>query len=676
MLVFRFRLFAMIVALLPCLGAHGAAPAPKPELQQVSIGDAVGPLTGPWRFHPGDDPAWAGTDFDDSTWPTLDLTPPEGSFDPTIGSSGYVPGWTATGYPRLTGYSWYRLRVKVREAEDGRGRKLALKMPDNFDDAYQVYVNGRLIGQFGKFTPRAVTYYLALPRAFDLPEPSSSGVLTIAIRFWMDAASPYQSQDAGGMHSPPVIGDARVVDTMLRLEWDDNNRTVPMSLLVLASTLLALILGFALYLVDRSDPAYLWLGIAHTVRFASGLVALVGPACLPGILYVLLADVLLPPAALATWILFWAYWLRVGRPHRMQVIAWSLCGLWCMSIALLRPPLFGVFVPVEASVYLPTLVVVLKFAAYAVVLWVSLAGIRRDRTDGWLVLIAVLSMTLTSYETEAIVYLHLRTSISIAGVLVDIGPSASLLTRIVVAVLLLRRFLRGLNQSQRMETEMEQARHVQQLLVPEVLPGIAGFEVRSEYLPAKQVGGDFFQVLALEEGGMLVAIGDVSGKGMPAAMTVSMLIGVLSTEARYTDSPAVLLTRMNARMIGRHRGGFTTCLIVRMDSDGVATTASAGHLLPYLAGREIPLEGNLPLGLSAIAAYAETRFQMEPGQQLTMLTDGVVEARSRTGELFGFDRTAALASLPAKVIAQSALDFGQEDDITVLSVVRLAPQLQ
>ena len=167
---------------------------------------------------------------------------------------------------------------------------------------------------------------------------------------------------------------------------------------------------------------------------------------------------------------------------------------------------------------------------------------------------------------------------------------------------------------------------------------------------------------------MLVVIGDVSGKGMPAAMTVALLVGTVRTLAHYTQSPGEILAAMNARMLGRSHGGFTTCLVLRADADGRLTVANAGHIAPYLKGEELALENGLPLGLAGAAVYVETTLALEEGQQITLVTDGVVEAREKCGALFGFDRTAAISAEPAETIAQAAQAFGQDDDITVLKV--------
>jgi hypothetical protein len=173
--------FVLVCASLPVLAQNAGAGADVAILQ-VTLGNATVPLDGLWKFHTGDSPQangasaprWAQPEFDDSAWSTMDLTPPPGSFDAMLGSSGFVPGWTARGYKGISGYAWYRLRVNIQDGQSA----LALKMPNDFDDAYQVYVNGQRIGEFGRFTPRGITLYNAQPRAFPLPANLHSGPAT------------------------------------------------------------------------------------------------------------------------------------------------------------------------------------------------------------------------------------------------------------------------------------------------------------------------------------------------------------------------------------------------------------------------------------------------------------------------------------------------------------------
>jgi serine phosphatase RsbU (regulator of sigma subunit) len=184
------------------------------------------------------------------------------------------------------------------------------------------------------------------------------------------------------------------------------------------------------------------------------------------------------------------------------------------------------------------------------------------------------------------------------------------------------------------------------------------------------VGGDFFQILPVADG-VLVVIGDVSGKGMAAAMTVSLLVGTVRTLAHYTQGPGEILAAMNARMIGRSNGGFTTCLVLRASSDGSLVVANAGHIAPFVGGKELELESGLPLGLASGIKYPEASFGFGADERLTLMTDGVIEARNATGELLGFDRLAALTAKPAVEIADAAQRWGQDDDITVLTLARV-----
>ncbi len=234
--------------------------------------------------------------------------------------------------------------------------------------------------------------------------------------------------------------------------------------------------------------------------------------------------------------------------------------------------------------------------------------------------------------------------------------------------ILVRDLIRDRSEKERMAAELEAARSVQQVLIPEEIPAIPCFAIQSVFKPAGEVGGDFFQIVPAKNGGVLAVIGDVSGKGVPAAMTVSLLVGTFRTLAHYTQSPSEILAAMNQRMLARSHGGFTTCLVLRADPDGQLTIANAGHIAPYLSGRELPLKNALPLGLAADTAYAESTFELVANQQLTLLTDGVIEARDKDGALLGFDRSAVLSIQPAETIARAAQGFGQNDDITVLTL--------
>lgn len=222
-----------------------------------------------------------------------------------------------------------------------------------------------------------------------------------------------------------------------------------------------------------------------------------------------------------------------------------------------------------------------------------------------------------------------------------------------------------------LESEIEAARQIQHLILPENSNTFPGFRIDSIYTPAQQVGGDFFQLLPAATGGILLVLGDVAGKGLPAAMLVSLLVGSIRTEAESTSDPARILHTLHERLIGRTGGGFSTALTARITQDGSVEIASAGHLSPYLDGHEVALSGALPLGISGGGQYETTRLTLPPGSRLTFYTDGVVEAQNPQKELFGFDRAQAISTKSASEIADAAVQFGQSDDITVVTIERL-----
>ena len=237
-----------------------------------------------------------------------------------------------------------------------------------------------------------------------------------------------------------------------------------------------------------------------------------------------------------------------------------------------------------------------------------------------------------------------------------------------------RRYAKAQKEKASLESEMAAAREVQRLMVPEDLPDVPGYTIQSVYWPAAEVGGDFFQVIPLKSGRTLIVIGDVSGKGLRAAMIVSMLVGMLRTVSGFTEEPAEILGDLNCRLCGHTRGGFATCLIVRLDNDGRFAAANAGHPAPYMNGAEVPFAGSMPLGLDGSAVYEQTTLEMRAGDRAVLLTDGIPEARNEQRVLLGFPRIELMLreGASAKAVAEAAQRHGQDDDITVIGIARQA----
>jgi len=632
------------------------------------LGDATVPLTGPWKFHTGDNMAWAQPGFDDSAWATMDLTPTSGPYHPIFGNGEYVPGWTARGYKGTSGYAWYRLRVNLEDSQTA----LTLKMPDNFDDAYQIYLNGRLIGEFGRFTANGVTAYSPLPRAF--PVPADRGPLIFAIRMFMLPSTSLQSPDAGGLHGPPQLGHASTIAGLMRLDWDTRDRYCFSLFLEMAILLLALAVAIGLFWLDPTEPSYLWLGLT-CVAILADLTSIVLPfytTWLGGGLPFLL-DAILTPAVIGLAILFWAHWFRLGRMARLHRIVWTLTALLGISRAMLRMPFYGVLVPAHAIVWLVPLTLIVNLLLCALLVWVTVQGIRKDRREGWLALPALILVVLS----QAPAALHLPANFFPFGIRISLGQIATILSLIMITVLLLRRFLLAQREREQWRQEIEQARQVQQMLIPEALPVITGLTIESVYRPAQQVGGDFFQIIpGSANDSVLIVAGDVTGHGLKAGMLVALIIGVIRNENAHTKDPLSILQALN-RTLCERRHAHATCLALQIEANGAATLANAGHLPPYLNGNELPMEGAMLLGMMEDAEFSVMHFQLQLGDVLMLMSDGISEAQDEHGQLFGFERISEMlrAAKPqepvsAAAIAAAAQNFGQEDDISVLAVTR------
>ncbi|HEY3705978.1 MAG TPA: SpoIIE family protein phosphatase [Terracidiphilus sp.] len=269
---------------------------------------------------------------------------------------------------------------------------------------------------------------------------------------------------------------------------------------------------------------------------------------------------------------------------------------------------------------------------------------------------------------------RLRARLAIDGIAVVTCVILGYIGFLTVSISESRRHARLEGEKAALDSEMDAARAIQRIMVPEELPPTPGYQLECVYCPAAQVGGDFFQVIPLKSGASLVIIGDVSGKGLSAAMIMSMVVGMLGTITGFTEEPAAILGELNRRLCGRAHGGFVTGAAVRLDPDGHFTVANAGHLAPYINGMEMATGGSLPLGMSTASAYEQSQARLRRGDTVFLLTDGVVEAQGTDGRLLGFPRVETLLreGATASALAEAAQRHGQADDITVVCLRCLA----
>lgn len=659
--------------------ANGAVStaADEPVAEVITLGNSAVELAGPWKFAPGNSPvvngvpAWAQPGFDDSKWIPMDLAAKSGSVDPAYGTAGFVPGWTKRGFPDLYGYAWYRLRLLVTDP----GKPLWIKMPNDVDDAYQVYANGQYVGHFGDFTAHGVAPYSSRTFSFPLPAPGPNGEIELAVRFYMTSGTRFSSLDAGGMHQAPVLGLAPVV-RLLQNADDDANQHFYAGLVV--QTLLFVLvvpLAFWAWLQRRRDFTYLWLSLALIVEPLRSVVLLLGNLASMITLGhdIILGNILLDPLILPLWIMFWWSWFESQGRRWIPRAAWILCVAQSLTFACLRGPESGFeLVP---RTWLPGVnyaSLVLLVALGIVLAMILIEGFRRDRTEALAAAAPILLLEFSRFNVYLLNSFGYSETFYPFGIGISLGNLANILMILVIGVLVLRRFVRTqVRESlarQTIKKDLEQAQQLQQrVLVPEAITS-PYFLVETEYRPAQTVGGDFFQTLTKPDGTLLVVIGDVSGKGVSAAMLVAVLVGAIRNQSEYSFDPAAMLATLNRRMIGRSGGHFATCVAAELRPDGTMKIANAGHLPPYLNGHEMELEGSLPMGVVAECEVSVQTFTLKPGDRVTFMTDGVVEATNLEKELFGFDRTRAISGERAATIVEQVQSFGQEDDITVLGV--------
>jgi hypothetical protein len=649
--------------------SYAAPPAGEPAAHTLVIdelGKGLAAVDGSWQFHLGDNPAWADPTWDDRGWEQLTADQP----------------WSLQGHPNYTGLAWYRRTLSMTPAA-GASPDFHLLIPA-LGDVYQIYWNGVEIGHHGHMPPQLQVIQRGPAQIYNLG-PARNGVL--AVRVWC-LPQPSNSNGAfGGFFAAPRIGSPQAIAAArTTLDYQFLRRQQFTFALTLLYTLVAL-LSLIAWLRDRNQWLLFWMAVfAFTPLAELFFRGLNIPY--PGNWINLAVQAEIQVRESAQWFLL--LWLLQLHDHKQLVrfvrfaaITAVLGGIADGLIFFFYPSLLN---DVQVEIGDAILTIPLLVFEIVPVILVVFAVLRRQHLDParWFVAgLAFLSAMIYAtgnVAVQGVRYTHWTLGVRLNAPLFFLGASPInplTLTRTLLFVSIVYAVIRysiGERKHQiGLEQEIHNARELQQVLVPETVPTLPGFTLTSAYRPAQEVGGDFFQIVRLSGGGTLVVIGDVSGKGLKAAMTVCLIVGSIRSTAETTENPGELLEALNRRLHGRLHGGFATCLALRLDPDGVCTLSSAGHPAPFLNDREIALPGALPLGVIAAASYKESAIDLNPGDHLVLYTDGLLEARSATGELYGFDRLRTLfATQPdAARATEAAVAFGQDDDITVLTLIRL-----
>jgi serine phosphatase RsbU (regulator of sigma subunit)/anti-sigma regulatory factor (Ser/Thr protein kinase) len=239
---------------------------------------------------------------------------------------------------------------------------------------------------------------------------------------------------------------------------------------------------------------------------------------------------------------------------------------------------------------------------------------------------------------------------------------------------------------ERIEQELRVATLIQQNFLPRQLPDLPGWQVAAYYKPAREVGGDFYDFIELEDGRVAVVIGDVTDKGVPAAMVMAAARSILRSAASQTSSPGEVLRRANDLLCPDiPERMFVTCLYAVVDpASGRVRFANAGHNLPFARGDGGAVElraTGMPLGLLPGMEYEEVEATLAPGDALLLYSDGITEAHDGTREMFGTERLGSdVAAADQDVIDRvltslqrfTGTGWEQEDDITLVTLRRTA----
>jgi serine phosphatase RsbU (regulator of sigma subunit)/predicted ester cyclase len=242
---------------------------------------------------------------------------------------------------------------------------------------------------------------------------------------------------------------------------------------------------------------------------------------------------------------------------------------------------------------------------------------------------------------------------------------------------------------ERIEQDLRVARSIQQASLPKEVPTLEGWQIAPYYQPAREVGGDFYDFFELKDGRLGLAVGDATGKGVPAALAVTATCSMLRAVAQDSGySPGEVLARVNETLVARIPSNmFVTCFYAILDPNSCSLSyANAGHDLPYLwhtgACEELRARG-MPLGLMPGMSYEEKEKVLQKGDSALLYTDGLVEAHDPQREMFGFPRLQALVSEHGEeralgdILLEQLYSFvgegwEQEDDITLLTLRRSA----
>jgi sigma-B regulation protein RsbU (phosphoserine phosphatase) len=666
-------------------GANSKKSTPVVMFDASGLGSPV-KLDRGWRVGITSDQSATAPSFDDSEWAVRDA----GSSMADVPDEDEAGGNSISTIKKFVPdankqrYAWFRLHIQLAPNHGPLSVLVDLPVSQNTSlgigssgPGNDVFVNGKRISPEGPHAD-APAHYQPISRLYDLDLAPGETSLVLVVRT-LYIPFGYSSYTSFFANRTFYLGDRDDLNRVLQI-WTAKSLFERLPRLIDSILLLVLALFlFALYFAQKGHVEYLWLALHELLQAPIGFVELAGSsAWLDSLWY---AAVVIQLVLISAYLYFEFLIAFLALKPKRWYVRWHIKILRYTApvLAAVGPTLLLVGHSKAVGVLL---ILILVFCFFWVLGWLLfifstliVATTRRNFEAGLLLIPLVLTgvgliepvFTAGMSDWSGRGYTSLLT-IQAGPIPIHFASIADFTGILVIVLIIFIRFLRIHREQERASSELAAARSVQELMIPQEKLATPGFEVDSIYSPANEVGGDFFHVQTTGDGGLLVVIGDVAGKGLQAAMNVSMLMGALRRTPER--SPAKILESLNRVLTGSE--SFTTCQAAWFGANGEITIANAGHVSPYLNSQEIALPGSLPLGVVPDANYEEVQLYLHPGDRLLLMSDGVVEARRPSGELFGFDRVHNLSNQSAFYVAEAAKNFGQEDDITVLSVRRLA----
>ncbi len=633
-----------------------------------------------WRVGITTNPAVATAEFDDSTWAVRDAQESFAEVPDEDHPAGAPNGDFKAGRPKghQRPFAWFRLHVKLPPNHGPLVLIIELPPSENASTSQEmlsadVFANGRQIRPEGPHGD-APERYQQITRIYNLKLDTSETSLTLVLRTIFFPSGPGAYTRFFANRNLRLGYPEELNGTLDNWHIHSLLQRIPRLVNSILLTVLALFL-LALFITQKGHVEYLWLAFYELLQAPTAFMELAGSAAILDRLWYQAAVLQLVTASAYLYFEFLVAFLSLRRRWYILLLRWSaplMAGIGPLLIFVGHSDLLAIFLFIIGVCSL------LWIIGWSVFIFSTLiaATLRRNFEASLLLLSLVLSLVAwidallaTRMSFFGGQTYHSPLTLQAGPIPIHFEAIAGFTGTFVIVLIIFVRFLRVQRDQERASSELAAARSVQELMIPQEKLVTPGFEVDSVYNPANEVGGDFYHVQPTADGGLLVVIGDVAGKGLKAAMNVSMLMGALrSTPER---SPARILASLNRVLVGGD--SFTTCQAALFSANGELVVANAGHLPPYLNSQEVALPGGLPLGVLPEVNYPEVRLYLHPGDRILLMSDGVVEARQPSGELFGFARVHNLSNQSAFYIADAAKDFGQEDDITVLTVRRLAP---